>query len=75
MDYDDDNHSELMCLALSQMWCASIQAFFFHGDSEDSEGPEDLQAQWFETRRVTSEQMRAVYCPESRDSSTATLLT
>lgn len=48
MDYDDDNHSELMCLALSQMWCASIQAFFFHGDSEDSEGPEDLQAQWFE---------------------------
>lgn len=46
MGYDDDNHSDLMCLALSQMWCASIQAFFFHGDS-DSEDPEGLQAQWF----------------------------
>ena len=50
MGYDDDSHSDSMCLALSQMWCASIQAFFFHGDSEgpeDLEGPESLQAQWF----------------------------
>lgn len=46
MNDDDDNHSDLMCLALSQMWCASIQVFFFHGDS-DSEGPEDLLAHWF----------------------------
>lgn len=43
-DEDDDNHSDLMCLALSQMWCASIQAFFF---SDASEGPAGVQAQWF----------------------------